>query len=211
MEPTPRHQCLIYHGDASRQLGALAAEIRGRLAQNYRCLYFNSPPMVARLQSFLGATNIDHEWSSLILSSELRHLDENGSFDVGRMIESLSDELDRALSAGYDGLWASGDMAWEFGPKKDFSKLVEYEWQVEELHCKRPELIGVCQYRADTLPREATRRGFLVHPALFISETLSINNPFYSPPEAFTEEPGKNPEVESALDRIYGQGISLPV
>ena len=34
----------------------------------------------------------------------------------------------RALDDGYSGLWATGDMSWEFGPAKDFSMLLEYEW-----------------------------------------------------------------------------------
>jgi hypothetical protein len=188
-------------------LAVLAAEIRRKLEENYRCLFVNRELMLERLRLYLAAANVDVQFelerSSLILSSDLKHLGESGSFDVGRMLESLSDALDQALSAGYDGLWASGDMAWEFGPTKDFSKLLEYEWQLEELFCERPELIGVCQYHADTLPREAVRKGFLAHPALFISDTLAIDNPYYRRPEVFTEAPGKNPEVETALDRIY--------
>jgi hypothetical protein len=207
MEAVPRHQCLLYAGATSRHLAAMALEIRRMLAQNYRCLYFNSVPMTARLRSCLAAAAVEVvceiERSSLVLSSQPKHLDESGSFDVGRMIQGLSEALDQALRAGYDGLWVSGDMAWEFGPENDFLKLLEYEWRVEELFCQRPELIGVCQYHADTLPREAMRKGFLVHPALFISDTLAMNNPYYQLPEVFTEEPGKIPEVESALDQMY--------
>jgi hypothetical protein len=207
MEQTPRHQCLIYEGATTRHLTTLVAEIRRKLMQNYRRLYFNGGPVVARLQSSLAAANVDvacdQERSSLILSSELKHLDKGGSFNVGRMVQRLSDALDQALSAGYDGLWVSGDMAWEFGPEKDFSKLLEYEWRLEELFCQRSELIGICQYHANTLPREAMHKGFIVHPALFVSETLSIHNPYYREPEVFTEEPGKNPEVESVLDQFY--------
>ena len=207
MEPAPRHRCLLYDGDASRHLAILAAEIRRNLRQNCRCLYLNSEPNIGHLRQRLAAANVDVpyelEKSSLILSSERKQLDESGSFDPGRMIQSLNDALDQALSAGYDGLWASGDMGWEFGPKTDFSKLLEYEWLVEALFCQRPELIAVCQYHANALPRHAMLKGFLIHPALFISETLSMNNPYYRLPHAYTEEPGKNPEVETALDRIY--------
>lgn len=202
-----RHQCLIYPGAGPGPLAALVAEIRERLRQNYRCLYFNTEPMIARLRFLLATAGVDVAYelatSSLVLSSEQKHLDESGSFDVDRMIQGMSDALDRALGAGYDGLWASGDMAWEFGPKKDFSKLLAYEWQAEELVCQRPELIGVCQYRADTLPREAMLRGLQAHPALFINESLTMSNPYYRRPEVFTEDPEKHPEVEIALDRIY--------
>jgi hypothetical protein len=34
------------------------------------------------------------------------------------------------------------------------------------------------------------RKGYLVNPGLFISETLSMNNPYFRPGEVLTEEPG---------------------
>jgi hypothetical protein len=52
------------------------------------------------------------------------------------MLRTLEQTLDQALNDRYEGLWASGDMDWEFGPEKDFSKLLEYEWQLEEFLSK---------------------------------------------------------------------------
>jgi hypothetical protein len=46
MQPSPRHQCLIYEGAPSKHLPALAAIIHDKLQQNHRCLYLNSPTMV---------------------------------------------------------------------------------------------------------------------------------------------------------------------
>jgi len=37
-----------------------------------------------------------------------------------RMMEILKGSLDQAMIDGYDGLWATGDMTWEFGAKQDF-------------------------------------------------------------------------------------------
>jgi hypothetical protein len=45
-------------------------------------------------------------------------------------------------------------MTWEFGRARDFSRLLEYEWRLEEFFQKHPELEGICQYYADTLPRK---------------------------------------------------------
>jgi len=39
----------------------------------------------------------------------------------------------QALSDGYRGLFATGDMTWEFGPDRDFKKLPEYELALQEL------------------------------------------------------------------------------
>jgi hypothetical protein len=83
---THRHQCLIYEGSPSQHLPALAATLKQKLDDNYRCLYLNSPVMVAGLRSCLAARGLDvfHHTSkgSLVLSSERHHLLE-GCFDAG--------------------------------------------------------------------------------------------------------------------------------
>lgn len=56
---SPRHQCLIYEGSPSRHLRALAALIRQKLTENVRCLYLNSPVMVAGIRCYLAAVGID--------------------------------------------------------------------------------------------------------------------------------------------------------
>jgi hypothetical protein len=59
MEHEPRHQCLIYDGPPSQKLSSLAEMIKRKLAEGYRCLYLNSPPMVAGMRSTLSALDID--------------------------------------------------------------------------------------------------------------------------------------------------------
>jgi hypothetical protein len=177
-----RHQCLIYDGPPSRQLPALAKVARQKLAENYRCLYLNSPPMVAGLRSYLAAVGVDVIQNvakgKLVLSSERKHLDDRG-FNILQMIHSLEDALDQALSDGYEGFWATGDMTWELGATKDFSKLLEYEWRLEELFRKREHLCGICQYHTESFPSDAIHNAFHSHPAIFINETLSRLNPHY--------------------------------
>jgi MEDS: MEthanogen/methylotroph, DcmR Sensory domain len=168
---THRHQCLIYEGSPSQHLPALAATRRQKLDDNYRCLYLNSPVMVAGLRSSLASQGLDvfHHTSkgSLVLSSERHHL-LDGCFDVDRMLADLDDAVESSLKEGYKALWATGDISWEFGPQKDFSKLLEYEKRLEEFLQRHPAFSGICQYHAGTLPREALRQGLLAHPSIFI-------------------------------------------
>ena len=129
--------------------------MRGKLNANYRCLYFNTVPMVAGMRSYLSAAGVNvaeviHK-GSLVLSSDQRHLRDD-EFVPDLMLSMLGDAVDAATSDGFAGLWASGDMTWEFGPKRNFTKLIEYEFGLEEMFRKRPTLCGVCQYHADTLP-----------------------------------------------------------
>lgn len=202
MDSLPRHQCLIYADAPSRVLPKLAAALREHLQRNYRCLYFNSPPMVAGMRSYAAAAGVDVALEtakkSLVLSSDQSHLT-GTRFDLDRMMRTLEDALQQALADGYDGLWASGDLTWEMGPERDFSKLLEYEWRLEEFFRAHPEFSGVCQYHADTLPSEALRHGLISHRALFVNETLSLINISYIPPKAFTPSAVNRAQLDSSI------------
>ncbi len=181
MEPEPRHQCLIYDGPPSQKLPILAAIIQNKLNEGYRCLYLNSPTMVAGMGSTLAAAGVDVEANvtngNLILSSEQVLIE--GNFNSELMLGKLEETLDKSLSDGFKGLWASGDMTWEFGPKKDFTKLLEYEMGLEEIFSRRKELCGVCQYHHDSLPNESMRQSLITHPSIVTSDTLRRVNPHY--------------------------------
>ena len=154
--------------------------MRQKLNERHRCLYLDSPPMVAGMRSYLAAAGVDVVREvgkgSLVLSSDQGHL-ENGHFDADRMLQALEGAVRTALSDGYQGLWATGDMTWEFGSKKEFGKLLEYEWKLEDLFRRQPCLSGICQYHIDTLPQNVARAGLLTHRSVFINETLSRLNP----------------------------------
>ena len=206
MEPAPRHQCLIYDGSPSRQLSALAAVVRQKLAQNCRCLYLNSQPMVAGMRSYLAAAGVDvaHECSkgSLLLSSDRNYLVDDGSFDLERMIQSLHNSLAKALNDGYEGLWATGDMTWELGPDKDFSKLLDYEWRLEEFLRENPRMGGICQYHVDSMPSKAVRQGVQSHPGIFINQALSMLNPVYRYQDLHSAASAPAPELDSFVNRV---------
>ncbi|MBS1802128.1 MAG: MEDS domain-containing protein [Acidobacteria bacterium] len=178
-----RHQCLIYEGAPSRQIPAVASALSEKLKTNHRCLYLNSRPMIAGMKSHLAANGLDVEQEiasgNLVLSSEQTHLVGNWEFDVPGMLGTLERALRHALNDGYQGLWATGDMTWEFGPSKDLTKLLEYEWRLEEFMRQHPEMSGICQYHADTLPREVLQKGLRTHSHLFVNETLTMVNPHF--------------------------------
>jgi len=207
MEAQSRHQCLIYKGAPSEKLRSLAAILQRKLDEGYRCLYLNSAPMVAGMRSTLAAMGIDVAYeiakARLVLSSDT--VAPGMDFNCKEMLNKLEDALDQALDDGYKGLWATGDMSWEFGHKKNFSKLLEYEWGLEEFFHKRKEFCGVCQYHHDTLPLEAMRQSLLTHPSILINETLSRINPHYlknANPEANTST-GELDEMIAALCRHH--------
>lgn len=146
--------------------------------------------MVAGLRSSLSAEGVDVaseiEKGRLVLSSE-PVVSEEGEFDVDSMLQKLEEAVDQATRDGCKGLFATGDMTWELGSEKNFSKLLEYEYKLDDLFQKWPTLSGVCQYHRDTLPPEVLRKALLTHPLIFVNETLSRINSLYVPSDSSSE------------------------
>lgn len=205
MTPDTRHQCLIYKGSPFRQLPALAALIREKRAEGFRCLYLNSPAMIEALRVTLAmeGMNVDREVreTNLILSTETA-VSEDGQFDIDTMMSGLEEAVDQAVRDGYKGLFATGDMTWEFGSKESFAKLLAYEWRLEKLFHKRPELCGVCQYHSDTLSPEILQKALVSHPAVFINETLTRINEHYAQSEAQAEAALGGQKLQGAIDGL---------
>jgi hypothetical protein len=205
MEEESRHQCLIYEGAPSRQLPTLAAVIHQKLGEGHRCFYLNSPPMVAGLRTCLAAKGVDVEHAvdkeRLVLSSETA-ISTGGDFSIEVMLQKLEEALDGALNDGYKGLMATGDMTWEFGPQKNFAKLMEYEWRLEKFLQKRHGMFAICQYHLDTLPREVTRQALHSHRVLFINETLSRINPYYISSGVLAEQTATNMELDEMITAV---------
>jgi hypothetical protein len=182
----PRHQCMIYSGSPVKQLSGIAAVIIEKLKGNHRCLYLNSPPMVAGMRSYLAARGLDvHEQTkngSLLLSSDQEHI-VDGHFEAELIVDKLLAAMRQAQADGYAGLWASGDMTWELGNERNFVKLLDYECRLEETLRQNIGLSGICQYHVDTLPRHLVQAALHTHQAMFINETLTRMNPYYIAPD----------------------------
>jgi hypothetical protein len=165
-------------------LPAIATSIKQRLSANIRCLYLNSPAMVAGMRSYLFALDVDVnaevEAGNLIFSSDQSQL-QNGAFDGALMLQRLEEAVCQALSGGWKGLFATGDMTWELGRDRDLQKLVDYEWELEKLFQKYPQAEGVCQYHLGTLPVDFVCNGLANHRAVYINQRLSHRNPSYIP------------------------------
>lgn len=205
MNALSRHQCLIYEGAPSKHIGSIAPAIIDKLKMNNRCLYLNSPPMVAGMRSYLSAAGVDvmkeMEKGALILSSDQGHL-VNETFDVDRMLTMLRNALKQALADGYEALWATGDMTWEFGNERNLTKLLEYECRLEDLLQKNAAIGGICQYHRDTLPLEVMQIALCTHQTVCINDTLTRLSPYHQyPPRSW--EPHVSPAaLNDMLNRL---------
>jgi len=138
--------------------------------------------MVAGLRTYIAAAGVDVATAvasgALVLSSEQDHL-VDGEFDTDNMLSKLAKAVRQALSDGYSGLWASGDMLWEFGSEKNLANLLAYEIELESLLETEPALCGLCLYHRDTLPASAAQIALFTHQTVYRNESLSRLNPHF--------------------------------
>lgn len=205
MEEESRHKCFIYEGSPSLQLPVLANMILQKLNDGHRCMYLNGNAMVAGMRSTLAALGLDVVGEiakgGLVMSSD-SILSDDGSFDVEWMLNNLESAVKQSLSDGYKGLWATGDMTWEFGSEKNFEKLLEYEYKLEKLFRKQQALGGICQYHKDTLPEDAPRKALLTHRSVFINETVSRISPFYVDSELVDSHSATDVDLDKMIAKI---------
>jgi MEDS: MEthanogen/methylotroph, DcmR Sensory domain len=207
MDALPRHQCLIYEGSPAKHLRGLASTLIENLKKNRRCLYLNNPIMVALMRSYLAAAGLELtrelERGALVLSSGQGHL-VDGQFDGDRMLAMLNNSVNEALRDGFSGLWATGDMTWEFGNEKSFVKLLDYERGLEELFEKHISLSGVCQYHVDTLPVGVVEQGLHIHKSVYVNEILSRINPHFLSHESLAGRSARSPaQVRQMIESVY--------
>jgi signal transduction histidine kinase len=194
-----RHKCLIYDGHPAEQLGVVVPLLVDGLRDNWRCLYLGDPETVDLVDDALVRRGIDTKEAAargaLVLSSDRSHLNADGSFDPGALVEGLTASIDEAVRSGFGGLCASGDMRWELGADENFERLVEYEARLERLFRSKP-LRGLCQYRRDILPARAIRDALVTHRSTYIGGSLNRDNLFYVPPELWLDGQGRFPEAQ---------------
>jgi hypothetical protein len=202
-----RHQCMIYDGAPGLNLPRLIPLLIGRVEEGYRCLFLGSPAMVADMRVALAAARPsladEMRRNAIILTSDQSHL-RDGQFDSKRMISALSDMTTAALTDGYKGLWASGDMTWEMGTAGKLVDLLSYECALESYFRRQPALCGVCIYHRDTLPLDMIGKALYTHPSLYINHTLQRVNPYYLQPDSLARRipnPGEA-EIRSMIEHV---------
>jgi signal transduction histidine kinase len=180
-----RHKCLIYDGEPVEQLPVVVPLLLDGLQDNWRCLYLGSPESVQMVEAALATRGVDthreRSRGSLVLSSDRGHL-RDGRFEPETMVDQLSASIDEALSDGYQGLCATGDMRWELGTDENFDRLLEYEALLETVF-REKALRGICQYHRAMVPAKAVRDALLTHRTAYLGDRLNEENLFYVPPE----------------------------
>lgn len=179
-----RHRCLVYEGHPAEQLPILSPLIADALREGRRCLYLGDPQMTSLVRDDLAERGVPVEAElkrgALVFSSDRSHLERG--FDPRGMVALLRRLVGEAVSDGFTGLWASGDMRWELGSDENFERLREYEALLDGVFAELP-LAGVCQYRREHVPPGAVLDALTTHPSAYVGGRLCAENVFYLPPD----------------------------
>lgn len=185
------HQCLIYKGGVEEALRVVTPWLRAGLREGMRAMYVADPSTLRAVEEALERDGVcvedERRRGALILSADRPQL-QGGAFVPRRMLELVSGAIDDALAAGFKGLYATGDMTWEFGHIDNYKVLLEYEALLDRANRGRP-LSAICQYPLDAIPKAAVREAVLCHRTIHVGRFMCVENQSYVKPAVLLSEP----------------------
>jgi hypothetical protein len=185
------HACLFY-ASPEEQFATVLPYIKAGLEQNEKCLYIVDDNHVVFVLEAMDKAGIDIAAAlaarAFVINSKHQTYLKNGSFRPDEMIAGLKGGVEEALSEGYRGLRATGEMTWALSDPKALSQLNAYEAKLDKFFPS--QLTGLCQYNQNRFSPQLVP-GILQTHRLVIAKGKLQKNKFYLPPEkeSVTETP----------------------
>ncbi len=198
------HVCTLF-SSMEEQLSAAVDYIRQGLERGERCLYVCGEQTPNEFRAALRAAGIDvdreqQRGALVLLTKETGHL-KGGSFNASRMISMLTSAVEDALSSGFSGLCAAGDMTWLLDEAPGSEEIAEYEALLNHFY-KSNRALGLCQYNRRRLPAAILDHGIATHPTVRIEGPILLTNPFYELPEMARSRTANADGVEARIEQI---------
>lgn len=199
-----RHLALFYDS-RDLQLTVAAAFVDYVLGKDYRCLYLVDDNTPEAVEAALRAAGIDAEHhmaagNLLIREAETMYLD--ADFDPQALVETLEEITDESLESSYDGLGVLGESTWCFHTAGTFDRILEFEARFDE-RCPDLPITALCQYDLTRFSEESIAKALWTHRQILYRGQI-CENPFYVPPEEYTD--AENPQLNARLmlEQTYG-------
>ncbi len=88
----------------------------------------------------------------------------DGIFDPEHMIQTLKEEVAKALTEGYSGIRGTGEMNWALEAFQGTERVFEYEAMLNIFFQESPHFIGMCQYDMRSFSPEFLLKVLTTHP-----------------------------------------------
>ncbi|QLD85964.1 MEDS domain-containing protein [Natronomonas halophila] len=192
-----RHLALFYES-RDLQLTVAAAFVDHTLTQGKQCLYLVDDNTADAVETALRAAGIDVErrvadGDLVIRDAESVYLD--AEFDPETLLETLDERTDESIAEGYEGLGVVGENTWCFHTAGTFDRILEFEAQFDT-RCPDLPITALCQYDLTRFSEESIAKALWTHRQIIYRGRL-CQNPYYVPPEEYTDS--RNPELNARL------------
>ena len=197
------HMVLLYRED-QEVVDMVVKYVIAKLEKNHRCLYITCDIDAEAVISDLKL-KIDYDYylnkRQLIILPSSDIYAEGGTFVPNQMIELLIAESNKALAEGFAGLAITGELSWVLNYEDGFSKIMEYEWKLNDQVFASHPVSAVCRYSLNKFSDEMIINIIQVHPFI-VWQGKVHENPFYVPVGGYKHEQLNKYKLEAWLENI---------
>jgi anti-anti-sigma factor len=141
------HACLTF-SDEEERLDIVAAFVRNGLSAGHRVLCFTdsyAPAALSRRLADRGVEAQPYAAKGQLALEPARVWLADGGFRPARVLDELTNEIDRARRDGFAGLRITADMGWAAQPVAGAEHLVAFEEKASQLFAAA-QVTAICQY-----------------------------------------------------------------
>ena len=175
------HIASLFKGDADRFKSAVPF-VLSALDRNEKCVYIlddsTQEQVVDSLMKIRDVQNHLDAHQITFLSSSDTYL-KDGRFDADRMLAMLKSLEPDAMSEGYAGVRATGEMSWYHSKMPGVEGLREYEARINDIY---PDMTPdfLCQYAEEEYDSGLLLDVIRAHPRVVVRGELCVN-PYFTP------------------------------
>jgi hypothetical protein len=175
------HVCAFYNGGGSALDDIVVDYLSKGLQAGNKCACFSFADTASSARDRISPELMSRDGILQFYTEN----DAEGGFSVEAGLRTLETMAKKALSDGYDRLWALGDMNFVARdvPPRSMKMWFTYEAEINELASPRPQFI-MCLYDLDQWAGELVMSVLKTHPRIFVNG-LVLSNPYYLPLHQF--------------------------
>ena len=178
------HMVLLYDNtevDNDSNIDVIVAYILSRIERNEKCLYIqgdlNTQLILDKLNKAIDLESVLEKQKLSILTKEDAYSKE-GSFNARKMIDLIKVLSNDAIKAGFNGLAITGELSWILKYPDGFSRIMEYEYLLNEEIFSSYPVSAICRYNIDKFSNAMIKNIIEVHPIIIYKGSIH-ENPFY--------------------------------
>lgn len=198
-----RHLALFYDSP-EEQLRAAAAFCKHALSEGRKCLYLTDVNTAADIERALSAAGVDVAARRAAGDLSIRDAGDvylGEGFDPDGMLRTLESACEASLEDGYEGFSVAGENTWCFHTDGAFDHVLRFEAGFDA-RCPELPVTALCQYDLSSFSEESVAKALWTHRQIVYRGRI-CENPYYVPPEEYTEDADRQLSARLMLEQTY--------